>query len=274
MTGVLARTAESVSGALRAVFAAERVAAEDGFLQDRDPRVTLLSLGGFALAVMLARTPAVTLCLGAATVGLALLSAVPLRELLGRSAVVPLAAAAVVLPQAVLLPGDALAGVSLLGVAVELTDAGLAYVVRFTARVWVGVALLSLLTMTTPFSALVAAMRELRVPVALVWVLAVTYRYLFLFFDELRRLVLARNSRTTGSAGARSEWRDAKRLAGTFLLRTLDRGERVGRGMRARGGARPPSPYGRSRAVDGYDYALSACAVAAVVGAGVVRWLP
>ncbi|ELZ31454.1 putative cobalt ABC transporter permease [Halogeometricum pallidum JCM 14848] len=270
MTGALARTVESISGALRAVFAAEQVAAEDGFLQGRDPRVTLLSLGGFALAVMLARTPAVSLGLGVVTVALALLSSVPLRELLARSAVVPAAAAVVVLPQAVLLPGDALA--SVLGVAV--TDAGVAYVVRFTLRVWVGVALLSLLTVTTPFSALVAAMRELRVPVALVWVLAVTYRYLFLFFDELQRLVLARDSRTTDSAGARSEWRDAKRLAGTFLLRTLDRGERVGRGMRARGGARPPSPYGRPRAVDGYDYALSACAVAAVVGAGVVRWLP
>lgn len=270
MTGALARTVESIAGALRAVFAAEQVAAEDGFLQGRDPRVTLLSLGGFALAVMVARTPAVTLCVGAVTLGLALLSAVPLRRLLARSAVVPLAAAVVVLPQAVLLPGDALAGA--FGVAV--TDAGVAYVVRFTLRVWVGVALLSLLTVTTPFSALVAAMRELRIPVALVWVVAVTYRYLFLFFDELRRLVLARNSRTTGSSGARSEWRDAKRLAGTFLLRTLDRGERVGRGMRARGGARPPSPYGRSRAVDEYDYALAACAVAAVVGAGVVRWLP
>ncbi|EMA04157.1 cobalt ECF transporter T component CbiQ [Haloferax denitrificans] len=268
MTGVVGRSVESITGALRTVFTAEQVASADGFLQRRDPRVSLCSVAGLALAVMLTRTVAVTLCFGVVTVLLARLSAVPLRQLLARSAVVPLVSAVIVVPQAVLLPGDAL--VRAFGLAV--TDGGVAYVVLFTLRVGVGVALLSLIVMTTPFSSVVAAMRELRVPVALVWVVAVTYRYLFLFFDELQRLVLARNSRTTGQSSLRDGWRDAKRLVGTFLLRTLDRGERVGRGMRARGGSRPPSPYSRSRAVDGGDYALVALAVVAVVGSGVIRW--
>lgn len=269
MTGVLARSSASISGALRDFFSAERIAAEDGFLQRRDPRVTLCAVTGFALAVVVTRTLAVTVLFAVVTAVLARLSAVPLRRLLARSAVVPTVSALVVLPQAVLLPGDPVVGA--FGYAV--TDAGAAYVVRFTLRVGVGVALLSLLVVTTPFSAVVAAMRRLGVPVALVWVIAVTYRYLFLFFDELRRLVLARNSRTTGARGLRGGWRDARGIAGTFLLRTLDRGERVGRGMRARGGARPPSPYGRSRTLDMGDYALTVCAVAAVVISGVLRWL-
>jgi cobalt/nickel transport system permease protein len=268
VTGVVGRSVESITGALRAVFTAEQVASSDGFLQRRDPRVSLCSVAGLALAVMLTRTLVVTLLFGAVAVVLALLSAVPLRQLLARSAVVPFVSAVVVLPQVVLLPGDVLVGVFGLSV----TDTGVAYVVVFTLRVGVGVAFLSLLVMTTPFSAVVAAMRELRVPVALVWVIAVTYRYLFLFFDELQRLVLARNSRTTGRSHLRDGWRDANRLVGMFLLRTLDRGERVGHGMRARGGARPPSPYGRTRSVDRGDYALVALAVVAVVGSGVVRW--
>ncbi len=268
MTGVVARSVESIASALRQFFTAEHVAARDGFLQRRDPRVTLLAVGGLALAVMMTRTLAVTLLFGLVTVVLARLSAVPLRRLLARSAVVPLASAVIVLPQAVLLPGETLVSVFGFGV----TDAGIAYVVLFTARVGVGVALLSLIVLTTPFSAVLAAMRRLRVPVALVWVFAVTYRYLFLFFNEMRRLVLARNSRTTGADGVREGWRDARRLSGTFLLRTLNRGERVGRGMRARGGARPPSPYGQQRAVDAGDYALAAVAVAALVISGVVRW--
>jgi cobalt/nickel transport system permease protein len=270
VTGPVAGSAETVSTALRRFFAAEHVAAADGFLQRRDPRVSLLSLAGLALAVMLSRTLTVVLLLGGMTIVLAWLSAVPLGRLLARSAVVPLAAAVVVLPQVVLVPGDAL--VRVFGAAV--TDAGVAYVLFFVTRVGVGVALLSLLVMTTRFSALVAAMRALRVPVALAWVFAVTYRYLFLFFDELARLVLARNSRTTGASTLREGWRDARRLAGTFLLRVLDRGERVGRGMRARGGARAPSPYSQSRTVDAVDWALLAVALLAVVGSGVVRWLP
>lgn len=269
MTGVLARSVESISGALRTFFTAEQVAAGDGFLQRRDPRASTLAIAGLALAVMLARTLAVTLLFAAATVALARLSSVPLRQLLARSAIVPLASALMVVPQAVLLPGEALVG----GFGLAVTDAGVVYVVSFTLRVGVGVALLSLLVMTTPFSDIVAAMRDLRIPIALVWVIAITYRYLFLFFDELQRLLLARNSRTTGTAGARTGWRDATRIAGTFLLRTLDRGERVGRGMRARGGARPPSPYGRSHAIDAYDYALVSAAIVAIGLSGVVRWL-
>ncbi|GGM60177.1 cobalt/nickel transport system permease protein [Halarchaeum rubridurum] len=270
MSGVLARTVETITGALRAVFAAERIADADGFLQRRDPRVALCALAALALGVVLTRTLGVALCFAALTAALARLSAVPLRRLFARSAVVPLVSALVVLPQAVLLPGDALLRVA--GLAV--TDAGVAYVLLFTVRVGVGVALLSLLVLTTPFSAVVAALRDLRVPVALVWVVAVTYRYLFLFFDELQRLVLARNSRTTGETGLRGGWRDARRIAGTFFLRTLDRGERVGRGMRARGGARPPSPYGRSRRLDAGDCALLALAGVAVVASGVMRWSP
>jgi cobalt/nickel transport system permease protein len=270
VTGRVAGSVETVSAALRQFFAAEQVATADGFLQRRDPRITLLSLTGFALAVMIARTLAVTLLLGGVTVTLALLSAVPLGRLLARSAVVPLVSGLVVLPQAVLLPGNVV--VSAFGLAV--TDAGVTYVLFFVARVGVGVALLSLLVLTTPFSAVVAAMRDLRVPVALTWVFAVTYRYLFLFFDELQRLVLARNSRTTGATSFREGWRDARRLAGTFLLRVLDRGERVGRGMRARGGARAPSPYGRSGTADAVDYVLLAVALLTVAASGVVRWLP
>ena len=268
MTGVVGRSVESITGALRAFFAAERVAAADGFLQRRDPRVTLCSVAGLALAVMITRTLAATLCFAILTAILARLSHVPLRRLVARSAVVPLASAVIVLPQLVLFPGDPL----LQAFGLTVTDAGVVYVLQFTLRVGVGVALLSLLVMTTTFSAVVAAMRQLRVPVALVWVVAVTYRYLFLFFDELQRLVLARNSRMTGRSTLRDGWRDAKRLAGTFLLRALDRGERVGRGMRARGGARAPSPYGRSRTVDAGDYALLALALVAIVASGVVRW--
>jgi len=268
VTGVIGRSVESITGALRAVFTAEQVAAADGVLQRRDPRVTLVAVAGLAVAVMITRTIAVTLVFAGLTLALAWLSSVPLRRLLARAAVVPLVSALIVLPQAVLLPGEVLA--SAFGLAV--TDAGIAYVVLFTLRVGVGVALLSLIVLTTPFSAIIAALRQLWVPVALVWVIAVTYRYLFLFFDELQRLVLARNSRTRGEATLRGGWRDGRRVAGTFLLRTLDRGERVGRGMRARGGGRPPSPYGRSQSVDAADYALLVVAAAAVVSSGVVRW--
>jgi cobalt/nickel transport system permease protein len=188
--------------------------------------------------------------------------------LAARSAVVPLISALIVLPQTIIMPGETL--LSFTGV--TITVAGVEYVILFTLRVGVGIGLLSLIVLTTPFSAVIAAMRSLHIPVALVWVIAITYRYLFLFFDELQRLVLARNSRTTGRTRLRGAWRDAHRLVGSFLLRTLNRGERVGRGMRARGGAHAPSPYGRLQQIDTYDYALLTISGVAVIITGVIRW--
>jgi cobalt/nickel transport system permease protein len=268
MTGTLAATAEGVTELLRDFFVAERIADADGYLQRREPRVKLLGITGLVVATMLTRTPAMLALFAGVVACLALVSAVPLSRLLKRSAVVPLATVVVVAPQVVLQPGPALAEFA----GVTVTATGVAYVLTFTLRVGVAVSLLSLLVLTTPFAAVVAAARGLGVPTPIVWVLAVTYRYLFLFFDELRRLLLARNSRTVGGDGLRAEWRDGRRLAGTFLLRTLERGERVGRGMRARGGARPPSPYARSRALNAGDYALVGLTLSAIVASTVVRW--
>jgi cobalt/nickel transport system permease protein len=270
VTGRLAGSVETVSGVLRSFFVAERVAARDGFLQSRDPRAVVVSVVALATAAVTTRSLAVIAALAALTAVLGWRSSVPPRRLLARSAVVPLVSASVVLPQAVLLPGDPVAT----AFGLTVTGAGVTYVTVFTLRVAVGVALLSLLVLTTPFPAVVAALRDLRVPVAVVWVLSVTYRYLFLFFDELRRLIVARNGRTTGTGSVREGWRDARRLAGTFLLRVLDRSERVGRGMRARGGGSAPTPYGRRRSTDAGDRALLVVSLAAVVVSGVVRWLP
>ena len=269
MTGVLGRSVESIAGALRAVFTADAVASSDGFLQQRDPRVTLCSITALALAVMITRSLAVTLALTLLTGLLAKASGVGLRRLLARAGVVTLGSTLVVLPQLVLFPGAPLFDVA--GVAV--TEAGVRYVVRFAIRVGTGVALLSLLVMTTPFSSIVAALRDLHVPVTVVWVVAVAYRFLFLFFDELQRLVIARNSRRSGRPSVRSGWRDATNVVGTFMLRVIDRGQRVGRGMRARGGARPPSPYRRSGALDLTDYAFAGAAGAALLATGVLQWV-
>jgi cobalt/nickel transport system permease protein len=267
---MLAHTATTVTDLLRSFFAAERTAARDGFLQSRRPTATLLATAALLVAVTVSRDPLVIAGLAAVPLALAVASSVPLGRLAARSLPVALASLLVVAPQAVLVAGPSL--VEIAGLAV--TTDGLAYVLTFTLRVWTSVALLSVLVLTTPFSDVVGALRRLRVPVALVWTVALTYRYLFLFFSELRRLLRARESRTDSSDGLRRRWRDLGRLSGTFLVRTLERGERVHRGMRARGGARPPDPYDHGDTVDATDVLFVACALAVAVAAGVVRWLP
>jgi cobalt/nickel transport system permease protein len=261
-------TLDHLSRFLRSFFLAERTATADGLLQRRHPATKLVAVLALVLAAAVTRSPAVLAGLGGLALGLAAASRVSLRSLVARSAAVPLFSAVIVLPQLVLLPGRPI--VSVLGLTV--TGAGLAYVGTFTLRVAVSVALLSLLLLTTRVSDLLAGLRTLRTPPTLVWVVALTVRYVFLFVEELRRLVLARESRRTGDAPTRESWRDAGHVAGAFFLRTIERGERVHRGMVARGGARPPTPYGDDRSLGWPDLLLAVGALAVLAVTGVVRW--
>lgn len=266
MTGVAAATLLALSRTLRGFFVAERTAEADGLMQRLDPRVALLGTAALSLSALLTGSFAVLVCLLGLVVALAVASRVPLRRLFARSAAIPAFSFVVVLPQLVLAPGDPLA--SAFGASV--TAAGVEYVLHFTLRVGVTVAALSLLVLTTRFSSLLSAMHELRVPATFVWVVALAYRYLFLFFDELRRLLLARKSRRVGDA--RASWDELGRLTGTFLLRSVERSERVHRGMCARGGRQPPSPYSRTGRLGASDAAFAAASLAALLLSGVVRW--
>lgn len=269
MTGVILHSATTITGLLRQFFVAEHTAASDGILQRLHPREKLLSMSALLVAVVVTRRPLVLIALAALPVALAYASRVPLRRLFARSAFVPLVSIGIVAPQTILMPGPSL--VELVGVSVTTT--GIGYVLTFVLRVWITVALLSLVVLTTPFSAVLAALRRLRVPVSLVWTIALTYRYLFLFFSELQRLLLARRSRTFGDRGLRGSWRDAGRLSGTFLLRVIDRGERVHTGMRARGGSRAPSPYPSTDPPGIVEVLFVVGAIAVMIAAGVVRWI-
>lgn len=89
-----------------------------------------------------------------------------------------------------------------------------------------------------------------------------------------RRMLLAYSSRSfegTARRSLRDAWNDTGRLA--FLLRTIERSERVHRGMRARGGRRPPSPYERTDDPSGADYLFVGAALASLLAAGVFRWV-
>lgn len=91
-----------------------------------------------------------------------------------------------------------------------------------------------LLNSTTRFTDLLRVFRQLRVPALLVVTLALMHRYLFVLFEETRRLLRARRSRTF-TAGRRHAWRLMATVAAQLFVRTSERAERVYAAMCARG---------------------------------------
>ncbi len=110
-----------------------------------------------------------------------------------------------------------------------LTAAGI------TVKFALGVAALTALMCTTPFSALLEALRWFRVPKLLVMQLGFLYRYLFVLTGEAMRLKRARDFRGAHLAPARRRLAAAGGVVGSLLVRTLDRSDRIHLAMQARG---------------------------------------
>lgn len=97
----------------------------------------------------------------------------------------------------------------------------------FAAMLW--------LVNVMPFDQLLATLRRLRVPDVFVASLSFMYRYIFVLWDELDKMRLARRARTFGTAGLGYRWRTSAQLIGMLLIRAMQRAERVHGAMCSRG---------------------------------------
>lgn len=103
--------------------------------------------------------------------------------------------------------------------------------VKFT----LGMAALTALMCTTPFSLLLEALRRLGVPRLLVAQLGFLYRYIFVLIDQAQRVRRARDFRGAALAPAGRRLSAVGGIIGALFVRTLERSERVHLAMRARG---------------------------------------
>ncbi|MFD1585461.1 cobalt ECF transporter T component CbiQ [Halorientalis brevis] len=254
---LFARTVGNLAGKARWFLLAEQTPDRDGFLQAVAPSVKLVGLVALVALAATRDALAAAAALGGLAWLLALASRVPARAFFGRVSAPPAFAFLVVAPQAVLMDGPALGGT-------PFSEPGVSYVVLFVVRVAACVGFLSLVLLTTRFTDLLAGLRRLRAPGVAVTLLAITYRYLLVFFAELERMVRARESRTIRARGIRKTWRDSGNFTGTFLLRSIERGERVQRAARARGGTQL-THYDRTQSLGRADAAFAALVAVAVV---------
>ena len=99
-------------------------------------------------------------------------------------------------------PGQPLLATQVLGRQLALTDAGLVRFVSILLKSWLSVQVAVVLTASTPFPALLQAMRGLHLPRVLVAIAGFTYRYIFVIADEALRLTRARASRSGIRSGS------------------------------------------------------------------------
>lgn len=108
------------------------------------------------------------------------------------------------------------------------------------AKAFVSIGAISLLASTTPFPSLLSALDRLKVPRIMTSLLSFIYRFVYILVDEFERLKIGRKSREF-SRTRRLAWRGRAWMLGTFLIRSMERSDRVYGAMLARGyDGRPP----------------------------------
>lgn len=236
----LRKTLDGGARLLQQVMFSDDVAGQRGLLQRVDPRVKLGSLLVLLVVGGLAHSMVTLAVLYALTLVLAAVSALPVGFFVKRVWLfVPIFTGIAVLPAtlSVVTPGDVVLTLWHWHATPEgLTAQGLTAAARVVCRVAVSISLVVLLTLTTPWVRLLAALRGLGVPRIFIMIVGMAYRYIFLLLGTVTDIFQARQARTPGTPR-----HDATARAfvgagvGTLLGKAAHLSEEVHQAMVARG---------------------------------------
>jgi cobalt/nickel transport system permease protein len=197
-----------------------------------DPRWRLAAILGAAFACALLETPVTVLLALAGALTLAVLARLPWRWFALRLAAALLMLGLFVcwrpfLPR----PGEA----TLVLAGMTLSKAGLWLALVLLARAAALIILMLVLLATAPLHDTLKAAHSLRIPGLLVQLAMLSYRYVFLLAEEFAHLRVALRVRGFRNRPDRRSYQIIGQVAGTLLVRSHERAERVAQAMRCRG---------------------------------------
>jgi cobalt/nickel transport system permease protein len=234
------KTLTGSAGLLRQVMFSEDVAARGGLLQRVDPRVKLVGLLVLLVALGLVHNVVVLVAAYLVTLLLAAASSLPVGFFVKRVWLfVPIFTGIVVLPAtlSIITPGDVVLQLwTWHGSPEGFTAQGLTSAALVVSRVATSISLVVLVTLTTPWVRLLAALRALGVPRIFVLTIGMAYRYVFLLLGSVTDMYEARKARTVrGQAHDASARAFVAASAGALFGRAHHLSEEVHQAMTARG---------------------------------------
>jgi cobalt/nickel transport system permease protein len=208
----------------------------DGLLQRLDPRIKVVSFVGLLFFIIFSRPDSF---FGFALYGLLILlligiSKIPVYYILKRCLVViPF----ILMTSIFLLFGNQGATITLFhigGFRINVASAGWTMFLSVMIKGVLSVLCLTLLTASTPFPQLLAALESMKFPKLITMILSFMYRYIFLIEDEAMKMWRAMKSRSSG--GSRLlRLRAITNMVGILFIKSFERGETVYLAMCSRG---------------------------------------
>jgi cobalt/nickel transport system permease protein len=228
------KTIRSLLESIEHTVFAEDMASSNGLLQRWDPRMKMIGIGALILAAVTVHRIPVLIGVFLAAVILAVLSHIPIRIL---AAKVWIAVAGftgmIALPAIFLTPGQSIYRFPVLGW--QITQQGLGGATLLILRAETAATLSALFILCTLWTHVLLALRFFRLPVILVVILGMTYRYMFLFLQIAKDMFESRECRLVGVLEGSDRRRLAAAGAGVLLGKTLQLSGEVHTAMQARG---------------------------------------
>ncbi len=213
---------------------AEKAAEERGFLQAINPRFKVLALLVLIISATASRSLTGIVILFVLAVLLGSLSHVATRRLLHSVWLgILVFSGCMGLPALFLVPGDVLAHLPYLGW--SISEQGLRSLGFLVGRSETAATLGLLLILTTPWPHVLKAFSSLGVPVVVIAILGMTYRYIFALLQLSSQLMEARRSRVMAPLSGKERRHMLLVAVGTLLTRTIALGDDVHMAMLSRG---------------------------------------
>lgn len=237
--GFIERSIADITATLEKAIFSEEMARRDGFLQELDPRVKVVTFLALLLAVSLSQGLLIIVVLYFLTLLLAWRSRIPLGFFIKRVWLfMPFFTGLAALPALfnIFTPGEPIVNLwQSERFHLAITMQGLRTATFLVLRVGASVSLAVLSVLTTPWATLLKALRVLRLPSAFILILGMAYRYAFLLLHTANNMFLARQSRTVGqmSGGENRRWIVAS--ASTLLAKSYHLSQEVYLAMLSRG---------------------------------------
>jgi cobalt ECF transporter T component CbiQ len=245
------------------------VAARDGLLQRIDARTKLVSAFTLLLATAFVRNPVVLAGLYASSLALAAASRLSMRFFVARVWLfIPIFTGIVVTPATFSFVTHGHIVVPLgtwFGSRVGLTEQGLTAAGLIIMRVATSISLVALVTITTPWPRLLAALRALFVPSMFILVIGMAYRYIFHLLDSVGEMFTARKARRVGrEADTRRDRAFVASSAGALFGKAHALSEEVHMAMVSRGYRGDATVLAQSR-LRAADFAVFAATIALAI---------
>jgi cobalt/nickel transport system permease protein len=232
--GFMERTTEALLNALEETVFVEDTARSSGLLQRCDARAKLAGFAALIVSVVAVHRIGAVLILFAIAVLLSVPSRVSLA-LLARRIWIPVLAftGVIALPAIFFVPGNILYRIPLLGW--PISAQGFRSALLLLLRAETAATLAWLLVLSTPWNRLLRALRFFKLPAAIVVILEMTYRYIFLLLKTSRDMIESRRARLVGYLEPAAQRHLAAAMAGVLLDKTLQLSNDVHLAMQARG---------------------------------------